>query len=390
MLALPVIRRLGAFYSGKACGATTIDRRILAQLSWLAMVYRIGFAAILCAGVYFFIQGRVGIVIGSGLFLASFIHVITSVLLGNYANPKFQQAYSIVVYAASIALVVVVPELTLGEGHEDFLRLLVIVGAVAIGAGGTLRFSHTILALVSGGVAGFTILQLRGNLPDWSVIHRSYSVGLFLACFAALMRENQNKKLYLGKALLKEEKRSYEELAKEMRALTQVDPLTGLSNRRYLEESLANQWSTALQTQHLISVMFVDIDHFKKYNDCYGHLAGDAVIAQVADSIKSIARRSGDLAARFGGEEFILTSVQRDKECLERHAESLVKAVQQLNIRHEASPFGVVTVSVGVCYTVPNEEDRYENLIHMADLALYEAKAAGRNRVATKWNLVAS
>lgn len=368
--------------------ARYIDSRVLAQLSPLAVIYRLGFAVVLSLGVSALIPGNAGWFTALCLLTFSSFHIGISVVLGNSARPKYQEIYSVVVYGAAITTVIVLPTFPIVEDYEELLRLLVVVGAVAIGAGGTLRFVPTMLSLLGGGVAGFGVLHLMGDMPSWMVIHRSYSLGVFLACFAALMRENQNRQLYLGQALLEKEKRSYEQLAKEMRALTQVDPLTGLSNRRYLEERLAYDWSTARETQRLVSVMFVDIDHFKKYNDFYGHLAGDTVINTVADTLQRVARRSGDLAARFGGEEFILTSIQRDKESLERHAESLRVAVQTLNIEHEESPFGLITISIGLSCAVPNEDGRYESLLHMADLALYEAKAAGRNRVESSWNLV--
>lgn len=368
--------------------AKHIDSRVLAQLSPLAVIYRLAFAAILGVGVGVLIPGNVGWYIALCLVAFSSLHIGISVSLGSFSRPKYQEIYGVVFYCTAIAGVIVLPTFPIVEDYEELLRLLVIVGAVAIGAGGTLRFVPTVLSLLGGGAAGFGVLHLMGDMPSWMVIHRSYSLGVFLACFTALMRENQNRQLYLGQALLEKEKRSYEALANEMRALTQVDPLTGLSNRRYLEERLAYDWSTARETQQLVSVMFVDIDHFKKYNDFYGHLDGDTVINTVADTLQRVARRSGDLAARFGGEEFILTSIQRDKESLERHAESLRMAVQALNIKHEKSPFGLITVSIGLSCAVPDEDGRYESLIHLADLALYEAKAAGRNRVESSWNLV--
>jgi diguanylate cyclase (GGDEF)-like protein len=137
-----------------------------------------------------------------------------------------------------------------------------------------------------------------------------------------------------------------------------------------------------------LTLALVDADHFKNINDTWGHGFGDSCLQFIAEMLTRHVKRPWDVAIRFGGEEFILTSIQRDKESLERHAESLRVAVQTLNIAHEESPFGLITISIGLSCAVPNEDGRYESLLHMADLALYEAKAAGRNRVESSWNLV--
>jgi two-component system chemotaxis family response regulator WspR len=128
----------------------------------------------------------------------------------------------------------------------------------------------------------------------------------------------------------------------------------------------------------------VDIDHFKQYNDHYGHLAGDEVLRTVAQTVMQCFHRPKDLAARFGGEEFVVVLPQTPARDLEALAEKVVAAVSALDLPHRASSAAsVVTASVGAATSIPQREDSLFTLIEAADKALYEAKRAGRNRAVT-------
>ncbi|KFC63829.1 Response regulator PleD (With diguanylate cyclase and response regulator receiver domains) [Bosea sp. LC85] len=176
---------------------------------------------------------------------------------------------------------------------------------------------------------------------------------------------------------LRESQRELMRVNLELERLTRIDGLTGLGNRRYFDEYLAAEWKRCLRTQHPLSVLMIDVDHFKRYNDAYGHLAGDEVLKQVANVIQGGCSRSTDLAARFGGEEFvvILTDVSQDGA---RHvAERLVQGVRDLSIAHGT---GRVTISVGMATTMPHEGGEPAKLVNAADLALFRAKNEGRDR----------
>ena len=167
----------------------------------------------------------------------------------------------------------------------------------------------------------------------------------------------------------------------ELEKLTNVDGLTGLSNRRHFNDYIDTEWKRALRSKSPLSVLMADIDNFKQYNDTYGHLAGDDVLRKVANAIKQCGRRSGDVAARYGGEEFVVVLPETPFGELQRMGERLCEAVAALNLPHIASSTGkFVTISVGGAACVPRTGGSPLALVEAADKALYQSKHAGRNR----------
>ena len=159
--------------------------------------------------------------------------------------------------------------------------------------------------------------------------------------------------------------------------LSYLDPLTGVANRRRFEERLATEWQRAVRTGSLLSVGMIDIDHFKLFNDTYGHHRGDECLRAVASALADGLPRVGDSVARYGGEEFALILPATDRLGALTVAESLRRRVEALEI---ASPTGgVVTISCGVATTWPTLEQSPAQLVELADRALYRAKQAGRN-----------
>jgi diguanylate cyclase (GGDEF)-like protein len=158
--------------------------------------------------------------------------------------------------------------------------------------------------------------------------------------------------------------------------------LTGVANRRHLDAVLQAEWQRALRQGHLLALAMIDLDHFKRFNDHYGHLAGDQCLRQVASVLAGHAKRSGELVARYGGEEFAVILPGLGPEQAMEWAEDLRSRVAELQIAHQDSDQGVVTISCGVVAMVPTGERVAVDLIRLADQALYRAKSAGRNRVA--------
>ncbi len=168
----------------------------------------------------------------------------------------------------------------------------------------------------------------------------------------------------------------------KIKNLADTDGLTGIANRRKLEEHLAEEWRRLFREKKPLTVMMCDIDYFKRYNDFYGHQAGDDCLKTVAAVLAGHSQRSGDLAARYGGEEFTLVLPAVDREGAAKLAEKIRQDVEALEMNHEDSPISsYVTLSIGVDCQVPTAESTVENLVAAADGALYKAKAAGRNRV---------
>lgn len=161
-----------------------------------------------------------------------------------------------------------------------------------------------------------------------------------------------------------------------------VDSLTGLANRRYLDEFFDKEWRRALRSGDVLSVIILDIDFFKQYNDCYGHLAGDDCLRRVGNILKSSVKRAGDLIARYGGEEFAVVLPSTPREGAFIIAEKLRWNVESLKIAHRMSEISdYVTISVGVATERPDRAMVPASLIKKADNALYQAKNKGRNRV---------
>jgi diguanylate cyclase (GGDEF)-like protein len=176
--------------------------------------------------------------------------------------------------------------------------------------------------------------------------------------------------------------RANEHLARAIETLHRIsttDPVTGVANRRNFDDALVLEWRRAARSGTPLSLIMIDIDAFKAYNDVYGHQAGDDCLRRVAESLQSHLHRAGDIVTRYGGEEFaVLMAGDRAGDL----AELLRASVETMRIEHRASPASdVVTISVGVATMVPDRDRDPAALLKAADEALYAAKAAGRNRV---------
>jgi diguanylate cyclase (GGDEF)-like protein len=167
----------------------------------------------------------------------------------------------------------------------------------------------------------------------------------------------------------------------ELQMLARTDGLTGLNNRRSLGEILDQEWRRAKRSQSVLSLLFVDIDRFKGYNDTYGHQAGDDTLAAVARCIADNIRRPADSAARYGGEEFIVVLPDTSAAGASLIAEKIRSAICACRIEHAGSEFGCVTASIGAVSREPQVDDDVTTVIKAADEALYNAKATGRNKV---------
>jgi diguanylate cyclase (GGDEF)-like protein len=159
------------------------------------------------------------------------------------------------------------------------------------------------------------------------------------------------------------------------------DGLTGIHNRRRFDEHLQRAWAQSIRERKSIALLFADIDHFKAYNDRYGHQAGDEALKAVAGAMSRFARRPLDLAARYGGEEFAVILFDTKREQAERIGDEILEAVRKLAIVHQDSAAApVLTVSLGIACVLPVARRSWAGLIQLADEALYAAKDGGRNR----------
>jgi diguanylate cyclase (GGDEF)-like protein len=167
----------------------------------------------------------------------------------------------------------------------------------------------------------------------------------------------------------------------ELMRLSAVDGLTGVNNRRMFDAALAREWHRSMRRSTELAVVMCDVDFFKRFNDTYGHQAGDDCLKQVAATLTRTMGRSGDLLARYGGEEFSVILPDTDLEGAAFVAESMRYGVAELQIPHAGSSHGEVTISAGIAACVAHADNTPEALLHAADQALYQAKQAGRNQV---------
>ena len=169
----------------------------------------------------------------------------------------------------------------------------------------------------------------------------------------------------------------------ELEKLTMTDPLTGIANRRHLDEYLGEEWDRAVRARQAISLVLIDLDHFKGLNDGLGHGAADRALKAISTALTQILQRTGDLAARYGGDEFVLVLPNTNPDGAFKVASDVQAAITRLDLPHPGSPIGTtVTVSMGVATSWPLKKGSANSLLLAADRALYSAKRAGRNRIA--------
>lgn len=180
-------------------------------------------------------------------------------------------------------------------------------------------------------------------------------------------------------------KKELELANQELERLAIYDELTGIPNRRYFNQYLSQEWRHCLREQSSLSLIVCDVDYFKLYNDCYGHPAGDQGLRQVAQVISQSLRRSTDFVARYGGEEFVIVLPYTQREGAYQVALRIQENIALEKIVHGDSPLGpYLTVSLGIASALPVRHHSPQALLKLADQALYEAKAAGRNQIASK------
>jgi len=254
-----------------------------------------------------------------------------------------------------------------------------------------MRFYTAIIAGWVGGLIGIAASTWFSGAIDWTFLNRTYTFSSFLGMALAYATDRQHRENYLQNCMIELNRLELMRQAQQLSILSQQDALTGLANRRYLDEVLENEWKRATRHEMPITIMMIDIDFFKLYNDTLGHIQGDQCLRRIAIMLGSIASRSGDLAARYGGEEFLLLFSMTDRDQAITQVQRLMELVRNIGILHPRSNVSKhVTISVGVATMVPCVGDSLSEFVAQADHALYIAKSNGRNQyhIATSDNMI--
>ena len=247
-----------------------------------------------------------------------------------------------------------------------------------------LRFALALLGSVTFLILYLLELSLGLRLPahlinNYGMVAMSV---VFLSLVATFRREHHMRTVFLMLALLDIAEQRQVTANAALRKLATQDPLTGLANRRRFDDEYPRLWKEAIRQSSPLSILFIDLDRFKAYNDTYGHSKGDDVLERFAAVLRSTAtRRPLDLAVRNGGEEFLVVLPDTPLEVAVDMAQNLVRNVAELAIPHERSSYGVVTASIGVAGGQPTAGELAQDYIEKADAAMYKAKENGRNRV---------
>lgn len=280
-----------------------------------------------------------------------------------------------------------------------FLLLIVMIGGFSLGFSVAVREYYIVYVFASlWPIAWWSLVQYRSQ--EYNLV-----IGLALLAFCGLLtyvsnqmyksfrnmisltweREHIAQELGDLTTSLRDRNRQLQDARRQLTELANIDELTGLGNRRLVNRVLREEMNRARRAGAELSVILLDVDHFKEYNDTYGHPAGDEVLQKLADIMQRASTRAGEVVARYGGEEFILLLPGASTDSALRTASRLREMIQEEAIQHESSAVAeVITVSQGVVTARPDSVLQPEDLVRRADKALYAAKDAGRNVISVE------
>lgn len=226
------------------------------------------------------------------------------------------------------------------------------------------------------------VLVFHREEEDWKIVSSTISIPYRLVQDGEVypLRNLYTRNLELEK-LVEERTRALAETNARLEAMSNTDSLTGIANRRNFDSTLAQEWNRALRAGRPLALIMLDVDHFKHYNDHYGHVAGDDCLKALAQTLVKAERRAGRLVARYGGEEFVALMPETTQDEALAAAGRIQEHVWELALPHAETEPGIVTVSLGAVSMVPTMERTPDFLLRQADAALYRAKSQGRNQV---------
>lgn len=309
--------------------------------------------------------------------------IITSAWLLSFFKSfdKWFDYYVCLGSTAAVAITFTLINILEGGQNNALLHASMMYAVIIIYGFVGLRFYTALFAGWVGGLIGFTI-SINSNISiDWTYLNRTYTFSSFLGMALAYFTDRQHRENFLSDCVIELNRLKLVKQAELLETLSQQDSLTGLANRRYLDEVLEKEWRRAVRHSMPITIMMIDLDFFKSYNDSLGHIKGDECLREIAKALTSLTSRSGDLAARYGGEEFLLLFPMTNESEALIQVKRLMNVIRKIDIQHPSSDISSqVTLSVGVATMIPQLDDSISSFISRADHALYTAKSKGRNQ----------
>lgn len=237
------------------------------------------------------------------------------------------------------------------------------------------------LCCLGGLVLGVLVALLLGADPSWSLILTYYLSSVAVVFFIAVLMQRQERINFLQGLLLTHESSERMRLNAMLEKLALEDQLTGLANRRSFNDTLFHEWERCGRSRQPLALLFMDVDYFKRYNDTYGHAAGDQCLSSIGQALKDSLLRPADTAARYGGEEFVILLPETTREGALAVAQRVLEQIDARAIPHQSSDVAPhVTTSIGIALQIPDRYSSSALLLENADKALYQAKQAGRHQ----------
>ena len=309
--------------------------------------------------------------------------IITSAWLLSFFKSfdKWFDYYVCLGSTAAVAITFTLINILEGGQNNALLHASMMYAVIIIYGFVGLRFYTALFAGWVGGLIGFTI-SINSNISiDWTYLNRTYTFSSFLGMALAYFTDRQHRENFLSDCVIELNRLKLVKQAELLETLSQQDSLTGLANRRYLDEVLEKEWRRAVRHSMPITIMMIDLDFFKSYNDSLGHIKGDECLREIAKALTSLTSRSGDIAARYGGEEFLLLFPMTNESEALIQVKRLMNVIRKIDIQHPSSDISSqVTLSVGVATMIPQVDDSISSFVSRADHALYTAKSKGRNQ----------
>ena len=295
-------------------------------------------------------------------------------------NPLFYPATCVIVFCTIVIpslLMMSISNLVLQNQSMVLIAFLYMLGFILSG----LKPKHMLWIGSSAAIVILLSLYFLKVPCDFLMLGRTFIGSLLLGFSISVMLTSKERKLFLKTKISEIDERILRLQASELLHLSQHDELTKVSNRRTFEEMFSYYYELACKESKAMSVLFIDIDYFKNYNDFYGHQMGDQVISAIAKMIKSSIRHM-DFIARYGGEEFVVLLPETSAQGAYAVATNIYRAIDRQMIQHEKSLVSNhVTISLGITVFNGNPKISQDSVIHTADKALYRAKQLGRNQI---------